>query len=315
MKRQLTFLTAVVGQLLFSQSTFSAAPSLDEMLRHPGDYSQVCDIRTSSFPAPIPGFCTILHGEANFSQENIALIKKHRTELLPQISAKLAAIDLTKKTQPQEPEKLKNKNPDECDATPVGVDPAVLSNLLVNLIEELDAYEVFPQLLAVENRFHEMLTAAEKNPKASLPQTDGVEGAGIGAMNLYGEDEDYEKMTEARKAEVERTRSIFYAQNLHRDILAVMVKSMRKHGYEPMLTSELEKTYGTLRKAQSAKNESLSKFKTANDIPEAEREDIKFDPIHQVAYYQWDAVNIPYTEEIRQNIVTLTKSYVTNLIK
>ena len=85
---------------------------------------------------------------------------------------------------------------------------------------------------------------------------------------------------------------------------------MRKAGYEPMLASDLEKTYGKALKAKYAKDEFLSKYKSPNDIPKEERNDIKYDPIHKIAYRVGGDVQIPYTPEIRKQILDLTKSFV-----
>ena len=198
---------------------------------------------------------------------------------------------------------------------PVGADPAVFSTLLLTLIEQLDATEVFPQLLAFEEKHHAMLLAAEQEAAAPLPQADGVEGAGVGAGNLLKEDEEYDKLTPERQAEVDRKTAIFHAQTLHRDILAVLVRAMRKQGYGPMLSSDLEKTYGRLLKAKWSKNEDFNQYQSTADIPEADRDNIKFDPIHKVAYLVWDPVEIPYSEATRSAILDLTKGYLASLKK
>jgi len=289
------------------------APSLDALLRHPGNYSQNCDARLSSYPAPIPGFKTILHGEASFSEKNSDLIKKHRAALIPAIAAKLEAIDLKQKPTEQSPDPAIPK--EEQDVAPVGADPAVFSTLLLTLIEQLDATEVFPQLLAFEEKHHAMLLAAEQDAAAPLPQADGVEGAGVGAGNLLKEDEEYGKLTPERQAGVDRKTAVFHAQTLHRDILAVFVRAMRKQGYGPMLSSDLEKTYGRLLKAKWSKNEDFNKYQSTTDIPEADRDSIKFDPIHKVAYLAWDPVEIPYSEATRSAILDLTKGYLASLKK
>jgi hypothetical protein len=283
---------------------------LDELLRHPGDYSQICDARASSFPAPIPGFRSIMHGEAGFSKAKLEFIKKNRAKLMPAIAAKLESVDLLRKPQPQPADPSVPKN--EIDVEPIGVDPASFNTLLLAMIEELDAAEVLPQLMALEEKFHALLTAAEKDPKAPLPQTDGSEGVGVHPANLLKEGEDYDKLTPEREAEVERQSRVFSAQAVHRDILAIFVRLMRKQGYQPMMDSTLERTYGKLLKAKWSADEMLAKYKSAGDIPADEKENVKFDPIHKVAYMIWDPVEIPYSEEMRKQILELTKSFVTS---
>jgi hypothetical protein len=301
--------------LLLTTASLPAAeaPSLDELLRFPGSYSQICDARQAPFPAPIPGFRTIMHGEAGFSDKKLALIKQHRATLIPAIAARLESIDLTRQptAQPKDPSIPK----DEIDVDPIGADPAVFSTLLVAMIEHLDAVEVFPQLMALEEKFHTILTAAEKDPKAALPQFDGTEGAGMGISNLLKDGEEYDTLTPERKAETERQTAIFQAQAMHRDILALFVRSMRKAGYGPMLASPLEKTYGSLLKKKWADHEDFSKYKSAADIPEDSRDSVKFDPIHKVAYLNWDPVEIPYSEETRKAILDLTTGFAASVKK
>ncbi|MDB6069826.1 MAG: hypothetical protein JWL81_997 [Verrucomicrobiales bacterium] len=280
---------------------------LDKLLRYPGNYSQICDARSSPFPAPIPGFRTLMHGEAGFSEKNILTAKKNRAALLPAIAAKLEKLDPSQKPVPQPPDPSIPK--DQIDVEPVGADPAVFSTLLLSLIEELNATEVFPQLLAFEEKYHTSLTVAEKDSKLPLPQADGADGAGVGVANLLKENEDYEKLSPERAAEIERTTAVFQAQAIQRDILAVFVRAMRKDGFEPMMQSELEKTYGRLLKEKWGAHEDFSKYKSAADIPEDSRDSVKFDPIHKVAYLMWDPVEIPYTEETRQTILTLTQQF------
>lgn len=281
--------------------------SLDDLLRYPGDYSQICDARISPFPAPIPGFHTLLHGEAGFSTARLEIMRKKRAELIPAIAAKLEKADLARKPKPPVPDPSIPK--DQVDVDPVGADPAAYSTLLLTMIEELDAREVFPQLMKLEEKLHTMVTAAEKDPTAPLPEVDGAEGSGLSVDTGLTEDEDWDTLSPERKALIERKQKLFSAQAAQRDILAVLVRSMRKAGYEPMLESSLEKTYGKLLKDKWKDDETFSKYQSTDDIPPDDRESVKFDPIHKVAYSVWDPVEIPYSEEIRTNILTLTRSY------
>jgi hypothetical protein len=168
---------------------------------------------------------------------------------------------------------------------------------------------VLPQLLALEEKYHALLLAVEKDPKAPMPQADGSEGAGV-SPNLLKEGEEYDKLTKEREAEIDHQREVFRAQAVHRDMLAVCVHIMRKAGYGPMLSSNLEKVYGKALKAKYGKDEILSKYKSAADIPEEDREYTKYDPIHKLAYRVGGDVQIPYTPEVRKEILDLTKSYI-----
>jgi hypothetical protein len=294
--------------------TASAAPEkpeladkLDKLLRFPGDYSQVCDATDSTFPAPIPAFHSIMHGEAYFSEKNMAFMKKNRAKLMPALAAKLESVDLLRKPKPQPNDPAIPK--DEQDVEPKGVDPDSFNTLLLTIIEELDAAEVLPQLLALEGKYYPLLQAFEKDPKAPMPQADGSEGAGV-SPNLLKEGEEYDKLTKEREAEIDQQREVFRAQAVHRDMLAVCVHIMRKAGFEAMLASDLEKAYGKALKAKYGADEELSKYKSAADIPKEDREYTKFDPIHKLAYRVGGDVQIPYTPEIRKQILDLTKSFI-----
>lgn len=310
LKLKLAVLLALALPLSAQEKDLAA--KLDSLLRHPGSYSQICDAMTSSFPAPIPAFRSIMHGEAGFSEKNLEFIKKNRAAILKAVAAKLEKLDPAKAPTPQPPDPSVKKDADgnfEADADPVGTDPSTFSTLLLTIIEETDGAEALGALLAFEEKYNTLLTAAEKDDKAPIPQADG-DGAGVFANNITKEDEDYDAMTPERKAEVERKQELFRAQAVHRDILAVCVRLMRKAGYDPMLSSPLEKTYGKLLKEKWGTDEQLSKYKKAADIPEEERESIKFDPIHKVAYMTWLPVEMPYTPETRQQIIELTKAFI-----
>lgn len=287
--------------------------SLDDLLRYPGDYSQICDARVSPFPAPIPAFRTMLHGEAGFSTARLEYIRKNRATLIPAIAAKLESVDLTKKPEPQQPDKSIPK--DQSDVDPIGSDPDSYSTQLLALVEELEATELFPQLIKIEEKLHSMLTAAEKDPAAPLPEIDGAKGSGLVVDIPLKDGEDWDTLSPAREKEIARKRELFAAQAADRDILALFVKSMRKAGYHPMLESDLEKTYGRLLKSKWKDDETLSKYKSASDIPVEDREGVKFDPIHKVAYATWDPVEIPYTGELRNTILTLTKAWLASVPK
>lgn len=302
-----SLLLAALAVPILPCSAQNKGGSLDDLLRYPGDYSQICDARISPFPAPIPGFHSLLHGEAGFSTARLELMRAKRAELIPAIAVKLDKVDLKRKPKPPVPDPSIPK--DQVDVDPVGADPAAYSTLLLGMIEELDAKEVFPQLMKLEDKLHAMVLAAERDPTAPLPEIDGAEGSGLSVDTGVTEDEDWDKISPERKALIERKQKLFSAQAAQRDVLAVLVRSMRKAGFEPMLESSLEKTYGKLLKDKWKDDETFSKYQSTDDIPPDDRESVKFDPIHKVAYAVWDPVEIPYSEDIRTSILTLTKSY------
>ena len=304
--RTLIPLLTVIGFTATAAPKAAKSYTLDDLLRWPGDYSQICDAISMPFPAVIPAFRSIMHGEVGFSKDKMAYIKANRAKILAGVAAKLEKVDLLR--EPVEPKPDPTAKKDEIDMDPIGVDPESFNSLLLVLIEELDGVEALPQLLALEDKYHTLLLAGEKNPKAPLPKTDG-DGAGIGPGNLWKENEDAGKATPERQAEVDRGYALFSAQAVHRDMLAVCVHLMRKAGYEPMMASGIEKTYGQLLKAKWSGDADLAKYKKAADIPADERESIKFDAVHKVAYMTYPPIHFPYSEEVRTEILTLTKSF------
>jgi hypothetical protein len=284
---------------------------LDKILRHPGEYSQICDAMPWPKGAPIPAFRSIMHGEAGISEKNMALLKKNRDAVVRALKARLKAIDPVKPAKEQQPDPSIPK--DQWDVTPVGVDPAVFSDLMLLIVEELSAVEVFPELVAFEEKYLAALAKAEADTKAPLPTADGADGAGVHEQMSEEElaaqekeDPDKERTPEVEAAQ-ERKWKLFSAKMAHRDILATLVRVMRKVGYDPMLQSSIEKEYGRMLKEKWAKDETYSKYTSRESIPEEERESIKWDPIHKVAYPVWTPLEFPYSPEVRTQIVDLAK--------
>jgi hypothetical protein len=292
-----------------AQEDFSK--QLDKILRHPGDYSQICDAMPWPKSAPIPAFRSIMHGEAGISEKNMALLKKNRDACVKALRAKLKGLDPVKPAKEQQPDASIPK--DQWDVTPVGVDPGVFSDLMLVIVEELNAVEAFPELLAFEEKYLAALATAEADTKAPLPTADGADGAGVHEQMSEEElaaqekeDPDRERTPEEEAAR-ERRWKLFGAKMAHRDLLATLVRVMRKTGYDPMLQSGIEKQYGKLLKEKWAGDETYSKYTSRESIPEDERESIKWDPVHKVAYPVWTPLEFPYSPEVRMQIVDLAK--------
>lgn len=312
---KLTLLPAI---LLLSARLSFAAPGgdpfdkqLDKILRHPGEYSQICDAMPWPKGAPIPAFRSIMHGEAGISEKNMDLLKKNREAAIKALRAKLKSIDPMKPAKEQKPDPSIPR--DQWDVTPVGVDPEVFSGLMLVIVEELNAVEAFPELTAFEEKYLAALTKAETDAKAPLPTADGTSGAGVSEQMSEEEIAAQEKEdpnkepTKEEEAAQERKWKLFDARMAHRDMLAAMVRVMRRTGYDPMLQSDIEKQYGKLLKEKWAGDENYNKYTSRESIPEEERESIKWDPIHKVAYPVWMPVEFPYSPEVRKQIIELAK--------
>jgi sulfatase modifying factor 1 len=287
----------------------SLAEQFDNILRFPGDYSQNCSSVYSSYPAPLPAFRSIMHAYASLSQSNLDFLRKNRAGVIPILTAKLQAADLLRKPlpQPRDPSVTK-KDPEGPE--PIGVDPASFNSHLLKIVEELEAVEVIPQLLAIEEKYVPLMEAFEKDPGAPVPQVDGANTAKVFARNLSPYDEEIDDLRKEPKEQLERKSKIFDVQAVQRDLLAVLVRLMRDAGYKPLFTSRLESLYGdTLQKA-FRKDEVLSKYKKAEDIPEHDRAYIHFDPVRRLAWHEDSDLGIPYTPELRREILELTKSFI-----
>lgn len=289
----------------------SEAPTLaeqfDKILRFPGDYSQNCNFAVSSYPAPLPVFRSIMHSDAGISEANIKFLRENRAGVIPILTKKLEAADLLRKPVPQPRDPSGKQDPEGPE--PIGVDPASFNTLLLTIIEELDAVEVIPQLLAIEEKYVPMLRAFEKDSGAPVPQVDGADRAKVVAENLSAYDKETESLRKEPEAELERKRAIFRAQAVQRDLLATCVLLMRNAGYEPLRSSRLDRLYGEILRTHFGKDETLSKFKKPGDIPDYSRGYIKFDPVHQLAWREDIDLGIPYTPGLRKEIIDLTKSF------
>jgi hypothetical protein len=305
--------------LLGTGLSLAQAPQelLDAAIRHPGLYSQMCDVQIMPSPAPLSAFRQVAVGEAFLSEATLEALKKQRKPVLELISQRLEKVDLFAKPQPQglDPKIKKDEEGNfESDGEPRGYDPATYSILTLRIIQDLDGVEAMPALLSFETRFHAALLKLEKDPTAPIPTVDGLDGANVAMEGLFnnekGEPVDYDKLTEAQQRVFERRGKVFRATAAQRDMLAVMVKLMRKEGFEPMLNSPLEAEYGKLLKEQNQEDDELKKYRKTEDIPKDEQDNIKYDAVHGTAYYVWQPVQLPYTEEKRSMIRQLAGDFV-----
>ncbi len=285
------------------------AEKLDELIQHPGDYSQNCDFMDAPFPAALPAFRSIMHGEAGFSKANVEFMKKNREGIIAALSVKMKSLDFLRKPRPLPA----HPDAEARELDPVGADPGVFSPLLLTIIEELQAVEVLPQILLLEEKYYLLMLAFEKNPAAPAPLVDGTDGIGV----IVG---DVDKWEEMSKEELARQRSLFRVQAIHRDMLAVMVRLIREKSFPPLLASSLEKRYGELLKEEIAKYQELASYKTPEDIPKEHRHAIQFDPVHHVPFradhgYFGGALPIPYTPELRKEILDLAKAFIASQAK
>jgi hypothetical protein len=307
--------------LLFTSSLWAedvdAVKLLDKAIRHPGIYSQICDLQLIPAPAPLPAFRQVLNGEAVFSPATLEVLSKNRVPVLAAVSQKLKSLDLfaKPKEQPLDPSIKKDEDGNyESDSAPRGYDPGTYNTLLLRVIQELDGAEALPALLEFEQRYNAVITKVEKDPTAQPPTVDGAEGAGVALDGLFNDEKgdaiDYEKLTEPQRKVYELRGKVFSLIMAQRDMLAVMVHIMRKAGFEPFLNCPLEAEYGKLLKEKAAEHETLRAFKAADDIPEADRDAIKYDPVHKVAYFAWDPVMMKFSEEKRSLIRQLTEEFI-----
>lgn len=303
MKSRLLLLPTLflVSLFPFAARAGSVAPSegealLNDLLRWPGSYGQICDAFPVPSPIPLPAFRIQTEGEASFSQKNLALMKEKRAVLVPVVRKRLLGVDFTRheKEQPKDPSVV-----GEVESRPWGTDPTLFSTLLLQVVRETKALEALPELIEVEARLHDLLAEIAKNPATPPPVMDGFMGCGLFPARQAQEPENAPEKDEAT---VERERNLFLAEAAHRDLLAVMGALLRFAGYEPILNSKLEADYGKGLRKLYEKNEDLHAYKSKQDIPEEEREWIGFDQLHRLPHYKWEHVAIPYSEALRNQM-------------
>jgi hypothetical protein len=176
---------------------------------------------------------------------------------------------------------------------------------MLSIILDLDAVELLPHLLRLEEQLQKLNAAAMNDDKAPIPAIDPG-GATIweGAGEEYEKVEDWDKMPPKLK----RKQQLFDSMVFDREMLGVMVELLHRKGYASLSTSTLGRIR-TLILQRRELDEDLQEVRCEADIPEDRKEAMAFDKNAGVAYWRWNIVRVPYTEDLRKETRDLVQGY------
>ena len=283
------------------------AALLDEAIQRPGDFSQTCD---APDPVPYKAPPLPLYGLGvpqpfSLSDRMKAELKKNRDAIVKEIGVRLEKLDWTNPPPaPKLPKKalFPTKREDQGDMdpnSPSEQNPRTLGPVMLSLIVELNAKELLPQLLKLEEQLNTLNEAALQDPdKAPVAKVD----AGGFAM-WQGADQDFKDVEDWDKAppKLKRKKQIFEGLVFDREILGVMLELVNQAGFEPLKKSEFAELRAKELKAKAETDEMLRAIKSADDLNQPDKKDlgIGFDKELGIPYWHWQHILAPYTSERR----------------
>ncbi len=268
---------------------------LDQVISHPGSYSQVCDVMSAPSDLPYQLFQITSFYGASLSKANQALVDGNRDGLLRAIRSRLLAVDFSRKPVPP----AKDPKPEEnFDGDAYGCDPKALSPILLTLIDRLHGIEALPELLVVEQKLVDGIAKAKDDAKVAPPEATGWQVAQE-SVN-YDENE-----PEAKR---DRRVKLFQARVAQRDLVMLMAKLMREKAYKPYLATTIEAAYVKGLKAE-AKEKGYDKIKIAELPKEIEGVPVRIDPITKIIHTYF-TVSLPYTRESRDEIRAAAEKWI-----
>jgi hypothetical protein len=262
---------------------------LDQVISHPGSYSQVCDVTSAPPEIPYRLFQISDFAGASFSKANKALVNRNREGLIKAIRRRLLAVDFSRNpvTPPKDPKPEEN---DDGDA--FGCDPKALSTMILSLIQQLHGIETLPELLMVEQKLVKGIAKSKDNAHTDPPNVAG--------WLVSDEHEDYDSNEPEGKRE--RRINLFQARVAQRDLIMTMAVLMREKAYKPYLATTLEAAYAKGIKADATEN-GYSKLDISPDTEkQVDGRTLSVDPVTKITYSRNFSVKLPYTRESRDEI-------------
>lgn len=282
--------------LLHAQEPAAAERLLDQVVSHPGSYSQVCDVMSAPPDIPYQLFRITDFAGASLSKSNQALVDANRDGLLRAIRSRLLAVDFSRKAVPP----AKDPKPEEnFDGDAYGCDPGALSPILLTLVEQLHGIEALPELLTVEQRLVQGIARAKDDAKAAPPEVTGWNVAE--ELGSYDENE-----PEARR---DRRVRLFQARVAQRDLVMLMAKLMREKSYKPYLATALETAYVKGLRAES-KARGYDRIRTGEPPKEIKGVEVTVDPLTRIIHPSYFTVKHPYTRESRDEIRAVAMKWI-----
>ena len=227
------------------------------------------------------------------STKDLDELRRNRSEVVLALKKRLAGLDFSK--DPPAAAKVSFK-PNSEEVANSGQNPLQLNGLYYDMITGLDAVEVLPELLQLEDQLHSLLLAAQKNPKADPPHVEKVWAPRTDS--------------ESEKELPRREEAIREGTIVQREILSLMTLLLRQQRFEPLLKTDLEKRYAMILKGR-AEQQDLRGIKNPEDAKKQGKEWVQFDPIYNlpIGYLGPDA-SVPYTDELRNEIRTLVHNFI-----
>jgi hypothetical protein len=273
---------------------------LDEVISHPGSYTQTCDVITIPSDVPYPAMQIKCNFGAEFSMLNEKKISENRAGLIKAIRTHLSSIDFTREPQEQESDPSVSKEEQENEIC-YGADPKALNPLILKIIVNLHAIETLPELLAVEQRLVDAIAKTKDDIKVIPPWVDGFDVVEVGGYYDENEPNDAKRMRRIR---------LFKARVAQRDLVILIASLMREKAYKPYLETNLEATYVEGLKADAKKN-GYDKVKPGPNMPkEIDNWSVTFDPITKIVHKTDFSCPVPYSRESRDQIRSLAAKWI-----
>ena len=278
---------AIFGLIPVKLPAEPAEVLLNEIIAHPGSYSQVSKGVNMPQDVPCRAFEISNFLGASFSKSNLAKVAENRDTLVPAIRARLLAIDFARPArQPSaDPEPEISRNRDN-----FGCDPLTLNPLLLELIKELQAIEALPELLAVEQKLINGLAAARDDAQVPPPIVSGW------PLAIEGSHEENQEI-----AKPNLKIDYFRACVAQRDLVILMALLMREKSYEPYLRTKIEMNY-RVELISSGREGGFFQLKNRKRPEELKSMDLEIDSITGMVRRKQTPVSIPYTRYSRDEI-------------
>ncbi len=292
----------------------SAARLLDEIIQRPGGYAQMCDAppHVPFYAPPIPAYGLSVSQSLYPSDEMNKLLRERRDEVVKEIAARLEKLDwLHQPPTPAPSEKPLLIKAGQGNAVldptkPSGQNPLSLDSIMLTIILDLDAVELLPHLLRLEDELHKIAVTALNDDHAPLPVIE------IGGSAIWqGIDKDYEKVENWDKLppKLKRKRQLFDALVFDRELIGVMLELIARKKFAPMKDSTLGRVRALVLREMVGHRSFLKNIKRPEDIPELDREFVLFDREIGIPYWRDAKVPVPYTEGLREESLQLVKCF------
>ncbi len=197
-----TLLTLII--LLSTCRAGRAEGFLDKVIERPGGFDQMCSM-PSFEPDKLSLFVPVGRHETFVSDSNIAILRAHRAEVIPDLVKQVAQFN-------------------SLDTAPK------FNELFYKVIPSLNAVETLPDLLGIEDKLRQIITTLENDPKAPAPEVSG------GPMMILDAKSPPDVSPQRRVA-------LVMLRVRQRELLSVMLQILRGQHYTPLLDSQFETLY------------------------------------------------------------------------